>query len=60
MKIQWDQNKCRHAGVCVKSLPAVFKIEAGQFVIEPENAPEEEILDVIKRCPSGALTSTEQ
>lgn len=60
MKVQWDQNKCRHAGLCVKSLPAVFKIKGGQFVIEPDNAAEEEIIAVIKRCPSGALTSTEQ
>lgn len=27
MKVQWDENKCRHAGLCVKSLPSVFKIK---------------------------------
>lgn len=60
MIIQWDRNKCCHAGVCVKSLPAVFKIEAGRFVIESDNASAEKIIAVVKRCPSGALTSVEQ
>lgn len=55
MNIQWDENKCCHAGVCVKSLPEVFKIENGQFVIDTGNATQDAVLEVVKKCPSGAL-----
>jgi uncharacterized Fe-S cluster protein YjdI len=55
MQVTWDQNKCCHAGVCVNSLPEVFKIEDGRFVIDTGKASEEEIQNVVNRCPSGAL-----
>lgn len=55
MEIKWDASKCCHAGVCVKSLPNVFKVEDGEFVINPVNAREEEIKAVVSQCPSGAL-----
>lgn len=55
MNVTWDQNKCCHAGVCVSSLPEVFKIEDGQFVIDTDKASEEAIRDVVDQCPSGAL-----
>jgi uncharacterized Fe-S cluster protein YjdI len=55
MKVTWDVNKCCHAGVCVQSLPEVFKVEDGQFVIDTDNASEELIADVVSQCPSGAL-----
>ncbi|MGR9045663.1 MAG: (4Fe-4S)-binding protein [Gammaproteobacteria bacterium] len=60
MKVQWDENKCRHAGLCVKSLPSVFKLKAGQFLIESENASGDEINKVIDRCPTGALSLMKQ
>jgi len=56
MKVNWDEKVCEHAGVCVKTLPAVFKIEAGNFVIDPSAASESEIKDVVAKCPSGALS----
>jgi uncharacterized Fe-S cluster protein YjdI len=55
MQVNWDSSKCCHAGVCVKSLPEVFKVEDGQFVIDPAKASEEEVKDVVCQCPSGAL-----
>jgi uncharacterized Fe-S cluster protein YjdI len=58
MNIQWDSKKCCHSGVCVKTLPEVFKIQEGQFVIESDRASDKEILEVVKQCPSGALTVT--
>lgn len=59
MEIKWDASKCCHAGVCVKSLPEVFKIESGEFVIDPANADEQIIKDVVSQCPSGALECTD-
>lgn len=55
MKIQWDKQKCSHSGNCVKSLPEVFKVVDGQFIIEPDKATSAEVDKVINQCPSGAL-----
>lgn len=55
MQILWDENKCCHAGVCVKSLPGVFKVKDGKFIIDPSKATVKEIEEVVSQCPSGAL-----
>jgi uncharacterized Fe-S cluster protein YjdI len=38
MEIQWDEKKCCHAGVCVRSLPQVFRVENGKFLIDASKA----------------------
>lgn len=53
MCVTWDQDKCCHAGVCVGSLPEVFKIEDGRFVIDAEKASEETIKNTVDLCSSG-------
>lgn len=55
MKVTWDQNVCIHAGECVKGLPEVFRIVDGQFVIDSSKASDAAVLDVVAKCPSGAL-----
>lgn len=55
MQVTWDQNLCCHAGVCVSSLPEVFKIVDGRFVIDTAQASDEAIQNVVDQCPSGAL-----
>ncbi len=59
MQVKWDQDKCQHAGVCVKSLPDVFKVEDGNFVIDTTQATDEAICEVTGKCPAGAFTVTE-
>ena len=56
MEVRWDQDVCSHAGVCVNSLPKVFKVEDGSFVIDTDAASEAEIRGTVSKCPSGALT----
>lgn len=56
MKVNWDQNVCQHAGVCVTKYPSLYKIEDGKFVITIENSSEEMIRESVEKCPSGALT----
>lgn len=46
---------CSHAGICTDSLNAVFKLGAEPW-IEPDSASVEEIIQTIKKCPSGALS----
>ena len=55
MQVKWDESKCCHAGVCVKSLPDVFRVEDGEFKIDPSKASAEEVENVVSQCPSGAL-----
>lgn len=56
MNVKWDQNVCQHAGICVNQYSSLYKVEDGQFVINLENASDEEIRESVSRCPSGALS----
>ncbi|MFT4072602.1 MAG: (4Fe-4S)-binding protein [Dysgonamonadaceae bacterium] len=53
--IVWKPEICRHAGVCVKMLPAVYRPKERPWV-EPAKATKEELIAQISACPSGALT----
>jgi CDGSH-type Zn-finger protein len=46
---------CSHAAECVNNLPSVFKLNARPW-ISPDAAETEEIINTIKKCPSGALS----
>lgn len=51
----WDPEKCIHARECVKGLPQVFNREKTPWV-DISGADSKEIMKVIDRCPSGALS----
>ena len=55
IKVIWNPEKCIHAGECVKGLPHVFRRGKTPW-IDMEAASSEEIISVVDRCPSGALT----
>lgn len=59
LKIYWNENLCCHAGVCVSSLPEVFRVENGRLQIDPTAADDQTIQDVVVQCPSGALHAEE-
>jgi len=46
---------CSHDGSCTKLLPSVFKNNERPW-IDPNGASPGEIIDVIEKCPSGALS----
>ena len=52
--VTFDPNLCIHARRCVTGLPAVFDVRRRKW-IEPGAAPAADIVEVIQRCPSGAL-----
>ena len=52
--VLWKPELCIHAGVCVKMLPQVYKPKERPWC-NPENASVEELINQIKKCPSGAL-----
>lgn len=53
--ILWKPDLCQHAGVCVKTLPAVYNPKERPW-IKSENATTEELIEQINMCPSGALS----
>jgi uncharacterized Fe-S cluster protein YjdI len=59
VKVTWDDEVCIHSANCVKKLPAVFKVENGQFVIDEKGASDDAIKIVVTECPSGALKTVE-
>ena len=52
--VTFDPAVCRHTGVCVRGLPAVFDVGRKRWV-RPELASPEEVAAQVARCPSGAL-----
>ncbi len=50
-----DRSICAHAGVCTDNLPGVFRMGKEPW-IDARAAPLEEVIAIVKRCPSGALS----
>jgi len=55
LEVTYDRKLCIHSGNCVKTLPQVFKVENGKFVIDPAAAAPEQVRATVAACPSGAL-----
>ena len=53
--IKWQAKVCKHAAVCVNTLPNVYDPEASPW-IKMENATTEELKSQVNKCPSGALS----
>ncbi|MEV5612566.1 (4Fe-4S)-binding protein [Streptomyces sp. NPDC052225] len=52
--VSFDGARCLHAAACVRGLPQVFDTERRPW-IQPDAAPADEVAEVVRRCPSGAL-----
>ena len=55
LQVDWDSKVCIYSGNCVKTLPEVFRVEHGKFVIDPAAASEERVKAAVAACPSKAL-----
>ena len=53
--VRFDTKKCIHAAECVHGLPPVFDADRRPWIVL-DAAGADEIVAVIERCPSGALT----
>ena len=54
MEVTFDARRCLHAARCVNGLPAVFDVKRRPWVL-PDGASAEQIAEIVRRCPSGAL-----
>jgi len=52
--VNYDASRCIHVGECVRGLGQVFDTKKTPW-INPDNAAVEDVVEVIKRCPTGAL-----
>ena len=52
--VSFDAEVCQHSGNCVRGLPPVFDAAKRPW-IQPDNAPAADVIEVVGRCPSGAL-----
>lgn len=52
--VSFDGQLCAHAAECVRGAPAVFDTQRRPW-IDPDGAPADEVIEVVGRCPSGAL-----
>ncbi len=53
--IVWKPNQCIHSGICFRGLGQVFDPRRKPW-ITPEQATTQQIVEQIKKCPSGALS----
>ena len=56
--IHWHQSKCKHAAICSRTLPQVYNSREKPWV-KIKNASSEELRAQISKCPTGALSFTE-
>lgn len=55
VEVTWDAGRCIHSRRCVLGLPGVFVADAEGPWIRPDAAAADEVAEVVRRCPSGAL-----
>ena len=53
--IVWKPDLCKHSGICFKGLSVVFDPREKPW-IRPHHASTDEIVNQIRKCPSGALS----
>lgn len=53
--IVWKPAMCQHSAICFKGLGKVFNPQKSPW-ITPEGVDTKEIIDQVKKCPSGALS----
>ena len=56
--VVWKPDVCIHSGICFKGLAAVFDPRRKPWIII-DNATSQQIIDQVKKCPSGALSIEE-
>ena len=53
--VLWNPEQCIHSGICLRGLPRVFNLKKKPWA-NLEGAGSEEIVNVVRQCPSKALS----
>ena len=51
----WKPDMCIHSGICARGLPGVFDPKRRPW-IDTNQAETQQIIEQVKKCPSGALS----
>jgi uncharacterized Fe-S cluster protein YjdI/CDGSH-type Zn-finger protein len=54
VEVSFDLDICIHVGECLRGERQVFELKRRPWIL-PDAAGAEEVADVVRRCPSGAL-----
>lgn len=52
--VYYNRERCIHYAACVRGLPQVFDTDQKPW-IQPANASAEQVAEVVRHCPTGAL-----
>lgn len=55
LAVIWKPYLCIHSAICVKGLGKVFNTKQQPW-IDLNNATKDQIIEQVKKCPSGALS----
>ncbi|MFV1983027.1 MAG: CDGSH iron-sulfur domain-containing protein [Thiohalomonadales bacterium] len=55
INVEWDENLCIHIGECGQATGELFASDRSTWCL-PDLVTVENVIDVVERCPSGALT----
>jgi uncharacterized Fe-S cluster protein YjdI/CDGSH-type Zn-finger protein len=54
IEVSFDLDLCIHIGECLRGQAQVFQLNRRPWIL-PDMAPANEVAEVVRRCPSGAL-----
>jgi uncharacterized Fe-S cluster protein YjdI/CDGSH-type Zn-finger protein len=54
VEVSFDLDICIHIGECLRGQPDVFELDRRPWILS-DLAPADEVAEVVRRCPSGAL-----
>jgi uncharacterized Fe-S cluster protein YjdI/CDGSH-type Zn-finger protein len=54
IEVSFDLDICIHIGECLRGNAEVFKLDRRPWAL-PDMAPADQVAEVVRRCPSGAL-----
>ncbi|WP_161881719.1 (4Fe-4S)-binding protein [Deinococcus alpinitundrae] len=57
LTVYYAKARCIHFAACIRGLPQVFNTAARPW-IQADAAPAEQVAEVVRRCPTGALHYT--
>src|SRR5690348_10408314 len=57
IEVSFDLDICIHIGECLRGNARVFDLDRRPWTM-PDMAPADEVAEIVRRCPSGALLYT--